>query len=150
MRADPPARLVEILLVEDNPGDVRLAQESFKDAKIRNRLTVAGNGREALEILGRAGKDGAFARPDVVFLDLNLPGESGFDVLAKMKQSPETSDIPVVILSGSRAEQDIAKSYQLNASCYITKPLDLQQFMEVIRTIEGFWLAVVKIPAANK
>ena len=141
--------MVEILLVEDNPGDVRLAQEAFKDAKLRNRIIVAKNGMEALEILSRAGKYANAPRPDVVLLDLNLPGQSGFDVLARMKEKPELADIPVVILSGSKAEQDIARSYQLNASCYITKPLDLQQFMEVIKAIEGFWLTVVKMPATN-
>lgn len=149
MSKELPGALVEILLVEDNPGDVRLVQEAFKDAKLKNRITVAKNGNEALEILHRKGQYGNALKPDVVLLDLNLPGQNGFDILAKMKGSPELAHIPVVILSGSRAEQDIARSYQLSASCYITKPLDLQQLMEVIKGIEGFWLAVVKAPATN-
>ena len=138
--------VVEILLVEDNPGDVRLMQEAFKDAKIRNKITVARDGAEALAMLNRQGRFANQSRPDVVLLDLNLPGQNGFEVLATMKKTDGLKSIPVVILSGSKAEQDIARSYQLNAACYVTKPLDLQQFMEVIRSVEDFWLTVVKLP----
>lgn len=145
----PAAEPVEILLVEDNPGDVRLTQEAFKDAKVRNRLTVARDGTEAMAILHRTGPFENHPRPDVVLLDLNLPGLNGFDVLKRMKESETLRDIPVVIVSSSKAEQDIAKSYKLHASCYVTKPLDLDQFMEVIRSIENFWLTVVKLPAST-
>ena len=138
--------IVEILLVEDNPGDVRLMQEAFKDAKIGNRITVARDGREALAILNGQETASGQNPPDIVMLDLNLPGQNGFEILSTMKASPRLKSIPVVILSGSRAEQDIARSYELNASCYVTKPLDLQQFMEVIRSVEDFSLAVVKQP----
>lgn len=141
------AHPVEILLVEDNPGDVRLMQEAFKDAKIRNRVTVARDGAEALAILNRTGRHAASPRADVVLLDLNLPGQNGFQILAAMKETENLKDIPVVILSGSKAEQDIARSYQLQACSYVTKPLDLQQFLEVIRSVEDFGLSVVKQPA---
>ena len=141
--------MIEILLVEDNPGDVRLAQEAFKDAKLRNRISVAKDGSEALNILRRSGSYSHHPRPDVVLLDLNLPGKNGFEVLESMKESSDLREIPVVILSGSRAEQDIARSYKLSASCYVTKPLDLQQFLEVIKAIDGFWLSVVKVPGES-
>lgn len=141
--------LVEILLVEDNPGDVRLTKETFKDAKVRNRLTVAKDGPEALAILAGKGAYAEHPRPDVVLLDLNLPGQSGFEVLERMRTDQNLKNIPVVIVSSSKAEEDIARSYDLQASGYVTKPLDLEQFVQVIKAIDSFWLTVVKLPAQN-
>lgn len=138
------------MLVEDNPGDVRLTREALKDAKVSNRLTVAKDGLEALAILHGQGAYAEYPRPDVVLLDLNLPGQSGFDVLARIKRDEDLKKIPVVIVSSSKAEQDIARSYDLHANCYVTKPLDLEQFAEVMRSIESFWLTVVKLPPKNR
>jgi chemotaxis family two-component system response regulator Rcp1 len=137
---------VEILLVEDNPGDVRLSQEAWKEARIRNRLHVAGDGVEALAFLRREGRYSAAVRPHLVLLDLNLPRKDGREVLAEMKNDPKLKHIPVVILSTSKAEQDIVKTYDLHANCYIAKPLDMDQFVRVVRSIEEFWLATVTLP----
>ena len=139
-------RPVEILLVEDNPGDVRLTREAFKEAKVRNSIHVAIDGVEALEFLRRQGSFASAPRPDIVLLDLNLPRKDGREVLAEMKADPELLRIPVVVLTTSKAEEDIARTYQLHANCYIIKPLDFDRFIEVVRTIEGFWLEVVKLP----
>jgi chemotaxis family two-component system response regulator Rcp1 len=140
------ARLVEILLVEDSPGDVRLTIEALKEAKVSNRLSVVGDGVEALEYLRRQGKYANATRPDVVLLDLNLPRKDGRKVLAEMKEDPDLKVIPVVVLTTSRAEEDILKAYEHHANCYITKPVDFQQFLRVVQSIEDFWLSVVRLP----
>ena len=140
------ARTVEILLVEDNPGDVRLTQEAFKEGKLTNRLSVVGDGAEALAFLRREGAYGQASRPDLILLDLNLPKKDGRQVLAELKADAGLKRIPVVVLTTSQAEADILKAYDLHANCYITKPVDLEQFLVVIRSIEEFWLSMVKLP----
>jgi two-component system, chemotaxis family, response regulator Rcp1 len=140
------AELIEILLVEDNPGDVRLTIEALKEAKVLNNLSVASDGVEALAFLHRQGRYCDVHRPDLIFLDLNLPRKDGREVLAEIKQDSSLRRIPVVVLTTSQAEQDVLRSYDLHANCYITKPLDLDQFMDVIHSIEGFWLTIVKLP----
>ena len=137
---------IDILLVEDNAADVRLTEEVFSDSKVRNHLMVASNGEEALACLRRQGKFKAHARPDLILLDLNLPLKDGREVLAEIKADPNLKRIPVVILTTSKAEEDILKTYNLHANCYITKPVDLEQFVTVVRYIEDFWLAIVKLP----
>lgn len=146
MKQEPVGRPVQILLVEDNPGDVRLMQEALKEAKVRNTVHVAMDGEEAMAFLLQQGKHKDAQRPDVVMLDLNLPKKGGLDVLREMKEDAELRRIPVVVVTTSRAEQDIVKSYNLHANCYVTKPVDLNQFLEVVRAIEGFWLSIVKLP----
>jgi chemotaxis family two-component system response regulator Rcp1 len=137
---------VEILLVEDNPGDVRLTQEVLREGKVRNTLRVAGDGEQALAMLRREGAHRDAPRPDVILLDLNLPKKDGRAVLAEIKSDPLLHRIPVVILTTSKAEEDVLKSYELNANCYITKPVDLDQFINVVRMIEDFWLTIVVLP----
>ena len=137
---------IEILLVEDNPGDVRLTSEALRDAKVRNHLTVARDGVEALAMLRREGVHAAVPRPDLILLDLNLPKKSGREVLEEVKQDAALKDIPVVILTTSQAERDIVESYRLHANAYVTKPVDLEQFLKVVHTIEEFWLEIVKLP----
>lgn len=137
---------VEILLVEDNPGDVRLTQEALREGKILHRLQVAADGAEALAMLRRQGEHAGAPRPDIVLLDLNLPGKSGREVLAEIKADEELRRIPVVILSSSAAEQDILKAYELQANCYITKPMNVEQLVRVVKAIEHFWFSVVKLP----
>jgi two-component system, chemotaxis family, response regulator Rcp1 len=144
------ATVIEILLVEDNPGDVRLTQEALRDAKVRNRLHVVADGIEATSFLRRQGKHADAPRPDLVLLDLNLPKKSGREVLAEIKQDPSLKSIPVVILTTSAAEEDILRSYELHANCYITKPVGLDQFLKVVKTIDNFWLAIVKLPTEPK
>lgn len=141
---------VEILLVEDNPGDVRLTKEALKEAKVLNRLTVVHDGVEALTLLRRQGKYANAARPHLILLDLNLPKKDGREVLAEIKADDNLKRIPVVILTTSQAEQDVFKSYNLHANCYITKPVDLEQFITVVRSIEEFWLGIVVLPANGK
>ena len=143
-------RPIEILLVEDNPGDVRLTQEVFKEGKVRNQLNVAWNGEEALAYLRRQGRFASAPRPDVILLDLNLPRKGGKEVLAEIKADPKLRCIPVVILTTSQADKDIAESYDQHANCYIVKPVDLDHFINVVRTIEGFWLQIVKLPAGEE
>jgi chemotaxis family two-component system response regulator Rcp1 len=137
---------IEILLVEDNPGDVRLTREALKDGKIINKLHVAEDGVEALAYLRREGKYHNAVRPELILLDLNLPKKDGREVLAEIKADVALKRIPVVILTSSAAEQDIVKSYNLHANCYVTKPVDLDQFINVVKSIEHFWLSVVKLP----
>lgn len=139
-------RLVEILLVEDNAADVRLTQEVFKEGKVRNRLSVAWNGEEALAFLRREGSFADAPRPDIILLDLNLPRKDGREVLAEIKEDPDLKRIPVVVLTTSQAESDLIQSYNLHANCYICKPVDLDNFIEVMKRIEGFWLQIVKLP----
>jgi chemotaxis family two-component system response regulator Rcp1 len=139
-------RNVEVLFVEDNPGDVRLTREALKEGKLRANLHVVGDGVEAMAFLRREDKYAAAPRPDLVLLDLNLPKKDGHEVLAEIKGDDSLRRIPVVILTTSRSEEDILKTYNLHANCYITKPVDLDQFMKVVQSIEDFWLTLVKLP----
>ena len=141
---------IEILLVEDSPGDVRLTQEALRDAKMQNNLHVASDGMEATSFLWRHGKHAHAPRPDLILLDLNLPKKAGREVLEEIKLDPSLKSIPVVILTTSAAEEDILRSYQLHANCYITKPVNLDQFLKVVKTIDNFWLAIVKLPTVAK
>jgi CheY-like chemotaxis protein len=143
-------RPVEVLLVEDNPGDVRLTQEALKDTKLANGLHVATDGEEAMAFLRRQGRFANAPRPDAVFLDLNLPRKDGREVLAEMKADPALRHIPVVVVSSSQAEQDIVMTYNLGVNCYVTKPLDLDQFVSVVQAIEHFWFSVVTLPTDNE
>jgi len=138
---------IEILLVEDNAGDARLAQEALRDARVRNNLSWVPDGVEALAYLRREGRYDKAARPDLILLDLNLPRKDGREVLSEIKAEDRLKRIPVVILTTSQSEDDIHKAYQLNANCYISKPVDLDQFMKVVKTIEDFWLTIVKLPS---
>lgn len=138
---------IEILLVEDNSGDARLAREALRDAKVRNNLTWISDGTEALAFLRREGKYQRAPRPDLILLDLNLPRKDGREVLTEIKADEKFRRIPVVILTTSQAEEDVLRAYHLNANCYITKPVDLDQFMKVVKTIEDFWLTIVKLPS---
>jgi len=146
MNTEPQSHLVDILLVEDNIGDVRLTKEVLKDSKVRNNLTVASNGEEALACLRKQGKFQNASRPDLILLDLNLPVMDGREVLSRIKADPDLKRIPVVILTTSKAEEDILKTYNLHANCYVTKPVDLDQFVRVVQSLEDFWLAIVKLP----
>jgi two-component system, chemotaxis family, response regulator Rcp1 len=137
---------IEILLVEDSPGDVRLTKEALRDAKVRNNLHVASDGMEATDFLKRQGKHASAPHPDLILLDLNLPKKGGWQVLEEIKADPRLKSIPVVILTTSGAEEDILRSYQHHANCYITKPVDLDQFLKVVKTIDNFWLTIVKLP----
>ena len=139
-------RPVEILLVVDNPGDVRLTTEVLKDAKLYNNISVVGDGIEAIDFLRHQGGYTAAVRPDLILLDLNLPRMNGREVLEEIKGDPDLRHIPVVVLTTSSAEQDILKSYSLHANCYITKPVDLDQFSKVVSSIEEFWFSIVKLP----
>ena len=139
-------KTVEILLVEDNPGDVRLTQEAFSDTKVSNHLSVVGNGEEALLFLRRQGQYASAPRPDLILLDLNLPRKSGREVLADIKVDPDLLRIPVVVMTTSEAEIDIINSYSLHANAYVTKPVDLDCFIDAVSKIEGFWLTIVKLP----
>lgn len=144
---DAPIKAVEILLIEDNPGDARLAREALRDAKVRNNLSWVPDGVEGMAYLRREGKYSQSARPDLILLDLNLPRKDGREVLSEIKADENLRRIPVVILTTSQAEEDILRAYHLNANCYITKPVDLEQFMKVVKTIEDFWLTIVRLPA---
>ena len=146
MTFGPTPRPIDILLVEDNRGDVRLTQEILRDSKVRNNVIVVEDGDEALALLRRQGKYRDVPRPDLVLLDLNLPKRDGREVLAEIKADPDLKRIPVVVVTTSQAEEDIVKSYDLHANCYVTKPLDLEQFTKVVKSIEDFWLAIVKLP----
>ncbi|MGA2745014.1 MAG: response regulator [Candidatus Sulfotelmatobacter sp.] len=139
-------RPIEILLVEDNPGDVDLTREMVEASKVRNVIRNVSDGVEALAYLRREPPYTAAARPDLILLDLNIPKKDGRTVLSEIKQDADLKDIPVVVLTTSEAESDILKSYQLHANCYITKPVDLGKFTTIIRSIEDFWLTVVKLP----
>lgn len=141
--------MVEILLVEDNPGDVRLTLEGFREAKVCNTLHAVPDGVEAMAFLRKEGKYGKAPSPDLILLDLNLPRKDGREVLAELKTDEALKRIPVVVLTSSKAEQDIARSYELQASCYVTKPLDLDQFISVVKSIGDFWLAIVKLPRSD-
>jgi CheY-like chemotaxis protein len=146
MSAAESGRPVEILLVEDNLGDVGLTRETLKDSKLLNHMSVAENGVEAMAFLRREGKYGNATRPDLILLDLNLPKKDGREVLAEIKTDERLRRIPVVVLTTSSAEQDILKTYDLHANCYIAKPVDLDQFIAVVKAIEEFWFTIVKLP----
>ena len=140
------SRAIEVLLVEDNPGDVRLTQEALKDGRVMVNLTVAADGVEAMNILRRIAPAGPKPRPDLILLDLNLPKKSGREVLEEIKADEDLKRIPVIVMTTSKAEQDIHKAYNLNANCYVTKPVDLDEFLNVVRSIEDFWLTIVTLP----
>ncbi|WP_309895586.1 response regulator [Archangium sp.] len=149
MSDDTRGRPIQILLVEDNPGDVRLTIEALKEGKVSNSLSVARDGVEALAFLRREGPHGKAARPDLILLDLNLPKKDGREVLAEIKDDSSLRRIPVVVLTTSKAEEDILRTYDLHANCYITKPVDLEQFISVVRSIDDFWLSVVRLPTVE-
>ncbi|MBI4213388.1 MAG: response regulator [Chloroflexi bacterium] len=140
------SRAVEILLIEDNPGDVRLTEEGLREGKIRNHLSVAADGIEAMAFLRRQGRHAGAPRPDLILLDLNLPRKNGREVLGEIKSDPDLRRIPVVVLTTSSADQDIMASYDLAANCYVTKPVDFDAFVEVVKSIEEFWFSIVKLP----
>lgn len=140
---------IQVLLVEDNPGDVRLTREAFKDAKVHLEMHVVNDGVEAIEFLNQRGGYENSPRPDLILLDLNLPRKDGRDVLAEVKADPSLKSIPVVILTTSASDVDIESSYLLHANCYITKPVDLEGFLTVVRSIDNFWFSVVKLPSAE-
>ncbi|MHB8763195.1 MAG: response regulator [Deferrisomatales bacterium] len=137
---------VEILLVEDNPGDVRLTREALKEGKIHNRLHVAADGVEALAFLRRQGRHAGAVRPDLILLDLNLPRKNGLEVLQELKADEALRSIPVVILTTSSAEKDVVASYDLHANCFVTKPVDIEQFITVVKSVEEFWFSIVRLP----
>jgi two-component system, chemotaxis family, response regulator Rcp1 len=141
---------IEVLLVEDSPGDVRLTREAFKDAKVLINLHVALDGAEAMTFLKREGQYANAPRPDLILLDLNLPKKDGREVLEEIKQSLTLKSIPVVILTTSASEADVLRSYELHANCYITKPVGLDGFLEVVKSIDNFWLSVVKLPRERR
>lgn len=137
---------IEILLVEDNPGDARLTREALKDSKMNNNLSVVEDGVEAIEFLRRIGQYADAPRPDIILLDLNLPRKDGREVLQEIKADNDLKRIPVVVLTTSDDERDILSTYDLHANCYITKPVNLNRFIEIVKSIEGFWFSIVKLP----
>ncbi len=141
-----PVRPVDILLVEDNPGDVRLIQEALRDGKLLNQLSTVADGQQAIAFLRKQGAYTRVSQPDLILLDLNLPRKDGREVLAEIKADPDLKRIPVVVVTSSHAEEDILKSYNLYANCYVTKPVDLNRFVHVVKSIEDFWLSIVKLP----
>jgi CheY-like chemotaxis protein len=150
MNETPYGEPIEILLVEDSPGDVRLTIEALKEGKVHNNLHVARDGVEAMKFLSREGEFSDAPHPDLILLDLNLPKKDGREVLKEIKADPRLKRIPVVILTISSTEEDILKTYNLHANCFITKPVDLNQFIHVIKSIEDFWLEIVKLPPDGK
>lgn len=146
MSKQTEGKAVDILLVEDNPGDARLAQEAMRESKIHNAIHHVTDGVEALAFLHKQGKYAQAPRPDLILLDLNLPKKDGREVLAEIKNDEDLKRIPIVILTTSSDEVDIFRTYNLHANCYVTKPLDFEQFLRVVRSIEDFWLAIVKLP----
>ena len=149
MSEDVIEKSVEILLVEDNPSDVRLVQEALKDGKLRNSINVVGDGEKALAFLKKEGDYQDGPHPDLILLDLNLPKVDGREMLAQIKQCPELKRIPVIVLTTSKSEEDILKSYELQANCYITKPVELDQFIAIVQSIEHFWLTIVRLPEGS-
>lgn len=147
MRAVAVSRVFEILLVEDNPGDVRLAQEALRDSKIPSRLNVVSDGEEAMAFLRQQGRYQGCPRPQLILLDLNLPRKDGCEVLAEIKEDPLLRRIPVLVLTTSRAGQDVTRAYDLHANCYIAKPLDLDQYIAVVHSFEQFWLQIATLPS---
>ena len=147
---DRPLHMIEILLVEDNPGDVDLARESLKSSKLRNTLHVVNDGEKAMQFLRKEPPYSSVPRPDIILLDLNLPRKDGREVLDEIKQDENLKRIPVVILTSSQADEDVLKSYNLHANCYICKPLDFTQFTKVVQSIQDFWLTIVKLPNGHQ
>ncbi|WP_341327438.1 response regulator [Methylotuvimicrobium sp. KM2] len=147
MSLEEIGRAAEFLLVEDNPGDVRLTREALTESKVKNNLNVVGDGEEAMAFLKRQGKYAEAPRPDVILLDLNLPKKNGREVLEEIKADPSLKRIPVVIITSSEAEQDVLRTYDLHVNCYVNKPVDLEQFIKVVQSIETFWLTIVKLPS---
>lgn len=145
---DSPSHTFEVLLVEDAPGDIRLTFEAFKKATIESRLHAVQNGQEALDYLEQKGVYAGEARPDLILMDLNLPGLHGFDLLNRIKKDDRFKNIPIVILTASQSEEDIQKAYDLHANCYLLKPAKLQDFFQIIRSVEDFWLSLVRLPSA--
>jgi CheY-like chemotaxis protein len=143
-------RPVEVLLVEDNPGDVRLTQEALKESGFRVNLNVARDGVEALDFLRKADRFANAPQPDLILLDLNLPRKNGREVLSEVKTDPELKCIPVLVMTTSHNQQDISKAYQLNANCYITKPMDLDSFLHILKSIEEFWLETATLPTFSR
>jgi len=141
---------IDILLVEDNPGDARLAKEALKDSKLKNNLFIVNDGEEAMKFLKKENPYEDVTRPDLILLDLNLPKKDGREVLKEIKTDENLKRIPVVILTMSKAEEDIFQTYNLHANCFITKPIDLDQFIKVVQSIENFWLTIVKLPNGAK
>lgn len=139
--------LIDILMVEDNPADARLTAEAFRDAKVLNHMTVVGDGEAAMDYLHRRGRYATASRPDLILLDLNLPKKDGREVLAEIKSDPDLRRIPVVVLTTSDDQRDILRAYDLHVNAYITKPVDLDQFMRIVEAVEDFWLSVVKLPS---
>jgi len=146
MKGEESHKSIEILLVEDNPGDIRLTKEAFKIGKINNNMHVTMDGEEAMDFLNRRGSHTDAPRPDIILLDLNLPKKDGREVLKEIKSDENLKSIPVVILTTSSSEEDILRTYDLHANCYITKPVDLDKFLAIVQMIEDFWLTVVKLP----
>jgi len=142
-------RKLEILLVEDNPGDVRLIKEAFRDSPSVGNFQVTVDGEAAIDYLSKVGENGLNARPDMIFLDLNLPKKNGLEVLEEIKSNPVLRSIPIVVLTTSNSEEHIYRSYNLNANCYITKPVDFNEFMNVVKVIETFWFNTARLPSAN-
>lgn len=149
METELPGNPIDILLVEDSEPDARLTQKALKEGKVKNRLWVVEDGVEAMNFLHQQGSYAGQPRPDLILLDLNLPRKDGRQVLQEIKEDPVLRQIPVVVLTTSEAEEDVFRAYTAHANCYITKPLDLNQFIRVIKAIEGFWLTVVKLPGAH-
>ncbi len=137
---------IDILLIEDNPGDVRLTKEALKDAKVMNEVYVVQDGVEAMQFLTKKGSYEKMPMPDLILLDLNLPRKDGREVLAEIKQDPKLKHIPVVVLTTSKADEDIIRTYNLHANAYITKPVDLNQFIQIMHTLQDFWFSIVKLP----
>lgn len=148
-KTETASKIIEILLVEDNPGDVRLTQEALKDFKMFSSLHVVNDGEEAIAFLHKEGIYNNVPRPDLILLDLNLPKKSGREVLEEIKADDSLKRIPVVVLTTSQSEDDISNAYNLNANCYVTKPVDFDQFMKVVQSIEAFWLTIVKLPPVD-
>lgn len=139
---------IEILVIEDNEGDVRLIKEAFKDSRVVNKFSVVGDGEQALDYLNKRGKYESSSRPDLILLDLNLPKMNGFDVLNEVKSNPNIHKIPVIIFSSSTSENDVLRSYDLKANSYVSKPTDFDEFLNVVRTIDEFWFQTVKLPSS--
>ena len=137
---------ISILLVEDNPGDIRLTQEAIKEGKLINELFVVNDGVQAMQFLHQAGEYQDAVKPDMILLDINLPRKNGDEVLSEVKEDPDLRRIPVVILTTSKAEEDILRSYDLHANCYVTKPVDMDQFLIIVNSIQEFWVSIVKLP----
>ncbi len=137
---------IRILYAEDNPGDARLAGEAFKEAKVRNHVDVVPDGEEAMAYMRQEGKYAGVEAPDLILLDLNMPRKNGIEVLREIKGDPALMRVPIIILTVSRAEQDIERTYDLHANCYVSKPVDFENFVDVVKSIEGFWLTVVRLP----